>query len=47
MATRDIRIIIPVTVWEKLDKIERKTGVTKEDLIMRAIVRIIEEFEGG
>lgn len=46
MATKVIRIIIPVTIWEKLSKIERKAGLTKEDLIMRAIVKIIEEFEG-
>jgi len=47
MATRTIEITIPHNVWKKLDEIERRTGITKEDLIMRAIVRVIEEFEGG
>lgn len=44
MATRKIEIVLPVTFLQKLEEIERKTGVTKEDLLMRAAVKVIEEF---
>jgi len=47
LAVREIRILIPATVWDKLEMIERKIGMTKEDLIMRAIVKIIEEIGEG
>lgn len=47
MATRRLDIVIPASVWERLEKIERATGVRKEDLIMRALVKVIEEFESG
>ena len=45
MAAKKLEIVIPSTVWEKLEMIERKTGIRKEDIIMRAIVKTIEEFE--
>ena len=46
MAVRRLEIVIPSQIWDKLEKVERKTGITKEDLLMRALVKVIEEFEG-
>jgi len=46
MAARKLEIIIPNKVWQKLDNIEKKQGIKKEDLLMRALVKVIEEFEG-
>jgi len=47
LAVREIKILIPAPIWDKLEVIERKIGMTKEDLIMRAIVKIIEELGEG
>lgn len=47
MATKRLDIIIPASVWEKLEKIEKVRSIRKEDLIMRALVKVIEEFESG
>lgn len=46
MSTRKLEIIVPSRIWEKLDEIEKKKGITKEDILMRAVVKVIEEFEG-
>jgi hypothetical protein len=32
-------------LWEKLKNCEAKSGVKMEDLIARAIVKVVEEFE--
>lgn len=42
-----LEIVVPEKIWRKLDEIEKKKGVTKEDLLMRTIVKVIEEFESG
>jgi len=46
MAAKKLEIVVPIRVWEKLEKIEKKQGLRKEDLLMRAIIKVIEEFEG-
>jgi len=46
MAARKLEVIIPNKIWEKLDKVEKKQGIKKEDLLMRALIKVIEEFEG-
>lgn len=45
MALRKLEIIVPESVWERLCRVEAKTGVRKEDLLMRSLVRVLEEFE--
>lgn len=40
-----VELVVPAKIWERLRKIENKTGIKKEDLIMRALIRVIEEFE--
>jgi len=45
MATRKLEIVVPVTLLERLEKVAAKSGVRKEDLIARALVKVIEEFE--
>ena len=47
MATKKLEVIIPARIWERLDKIEKELGIRKEDILMRALVKVIEEFEGG
>ena len=46
VATRKLEIVIPSRIWERLEKIEKKAGVRKEDILMRAVIKVIEEFEG-
>jgi len=46
LSTRKLEIIVPSRIWEKLDEIEKKKGIAKEDILMRAVVKVIEEFEG-
>ncbi len=40
----EIRIVVPARLYDKLEEIEKKLGVTKEDIILRAITKIIEEL---
>ncbi|MCS7387180.1 MAG: hypothetical protein NDF55_10725 [archaeon GB-1867-005] len=46
MASKEINIIIPAAVWEKLQKLSRKVGITIEDIVMRGILLAVEELEG-
>ena len=42
MAARNLNLVIPSKLWEKLDELEAKTGVKKEDLFARALVKLVE-----
>jgi hypothetical protein len=42
MAVRRLEIIIPGRLWEKLEELERVTGVRKEDIFLRAAIVILE-----
>lgn len=44
MSARKLEIVVPARIWELLDKCEHKTGIKKEDLLMRALVKVLEEF---
>lgn len=44
MASRELRVVVPVRIFELLEKAEQKAGVKKEDLIMRALIKVLEEF---
>jgi hypothetical protein len=37
-----LRLIIPSRLWEKLDELEKRTGVRKEDILARALIVIVE-----
>jgi len=41
-----VELLVPSRLWARLEELERKTGVRKEDLLMRALVKVMEEFEG-
>ena len=45
MASRKLEFVVPATLIERLEKVAAKSGLRKEDLIMRALVKVIEEFE--
>lgn len=47
MAVVRMEIVVPARIAELLDKAEKQTGIRKEDLIIRAIVNVIEEFGVG
>ncbi|MEM1530989.1 MAG: hypothetical protein QXI05_05615 [Candidatus Bathyarchaeia archaeon] len=47
MAAKEIRILVPAQIYDALRRVEERTGVKMEDLIMRALVKVIEEFGGG
>jgi len=46
MTARRFEIVVPSRVWDRLVKVEEETGISKEDLLMRALVKVIEEFGG-
>ena len=41
----ELKIVVPRKIYERLEEIERKAGVKKEDIVVRAIVKVLEEFE--
>jgi len=45
VSARRLEIVVPFRIWERLDRVEAKTGIKKEDLLMRSLVRVLEEFE--
>jgi sulfur transfer complex TusBCD TusB component (DsrH family) len=47
MAVRKLEVVVPATLLERLEKAAAKSGLRKEDLIARALVKVIEEFEKG
>jgi hypothetical protein len=44
VGARKLEIAVPSRIWELLEKCEQKTGIKKEDILMRAVVKVIEEF---
>jgi len=42
LAARKLDLVIPARLWEKLDEFESKTGIKKEDLFARALVKLVE-----
>lgn len=45
MSARKLEIVVPDKVWKLLEKCEQKSGIRKEDLLMRSLVKVLEEFE--
>jgi len=45
MPSHKLEIVVPAKLWERMEDIEQKRGIRKEDLLMMALVRLIEEFE--
>jgi hypothetical protein len=44
MAVVKLEIMIPEKLWMKLDEMESKTGVRKEDIFIRAVVNLVEGY---
>jgi hypothetical protein len=44
LAVRKLEVVVPSRVYELLEKCEQKSGVKKEDLLMRAVIKVLEEF---
>ena len=42
----EIKILVPKKIYDKLEELEKRKGVSKEDIILRALERIIEEAGG-
>jgi len=42
LAARKLEVIVPARLWDKMDVLERETGIRKQDMLMKAIVNIIE-----
>jgi hypothetical protein len=42
LGARELRLVIPARLWEKLEGLEKSTGVRKEDIVARALVNIVE-----
>jgi len=40
-----LQIVVPTAVMKKLEEAEQKFKITKEEMLIRALVRIIEEVE--
>jgi len=45
LATKVLQIVVPARLYERLVRCSKKSGISKEDLIMRALIKVIEEFE--
>ena len=41
----ELRIVIPRKLYEEIVKCEKIKGIRKEDLIMMAMIKLLEELE--
>jgi len=44
LGARKLEIIVPSRIWDKLERCEQKSGIKKEDLLMRSLIKVLEEF---
>jgi hypothetical protein len=44
VSARKLEIVVPSRLWERLERCEQRAGVRKEDLLMRALIKVLEEF---
>lgn len=40
---KELRLMVPKRVYDKLEDLEKRLNVRKEDIILRALVKVIEE----
>jgi len=36
--------LVPKKIYDKLEELEKRLGVSKEDIVLRAIMKVIEEM---
>jgi len=41
---RKLEVVIPDRIWKKLEECQARAGMRIEDLLMRAVLKVIEEF---
>jgi len=44
---KEMKIYVPEEVLKRIERIEQKYRISRQDLILRALIKVIEEFEGG
>ena len=44
---KELRILIPDRLWRRLEIIEQRYKMRKEDIITRVLIRTVEEYLGG
>jgi len=42
---KEIKIVVPDQIYDRIIKICKEIGATPQDLLMRSIVKVLEEFE--
>jgi len=42
LAVRKLEILVPGRLWDKLEDLERKTNIRKEDLFLRAVINLLD-----
>ena len=42
MVVRKLEIIVPSRIWEKLEELERRTNIRKEDIFMRVVINLLD-----
>ncbi|RLC76723.1 MAG: hypothetical protein DRJ03_28085 [Chloroflexi bacterium] len=41
---KEIKLLVPKKIYDKLEELEKRLGVSKEDIVLRAIMKVIEEM---
>jgi len=42
LAVRKLEILVPGRLWDKLDDLERKANIRKEDIFLRAVINLLD-----
>jgi len=42
VVVRKLEIIVPSRIWEKLEELERRTNIRKEDIFMRVVINLLD-----
>ena len=40
----ELKIIVPKKLYDKLEELEKKYSISKEDIVLRALVKVLEEM---
>jgi len=44
---KKLEILIPKKVYNELERIEREKGIRKEDIVLKAIINVLESYRRG
>jgi hypothetical protein len=42
VAVRKLEVMVPGRLWDRLEELERRTNIRKEDIFLRAVINLLD-----